>query len=186
METGIAQVLRRIRAIERKFAPQSHIGSEAFSTRLNAELGRSASSPQAPQRAVAASKTAAGEAGAPLSRIIEQAARKYGVDPALAKAVAKTESNYDPDATSSAGAAGVMQLMPETARALGVKNLYDPQENIEGGVKYLREMLTTFDGDVTKAVAAYNAGPQAVKNYQGVPPYAETRDYVRKVLDIYR
>ena len=142
--------------------------------------------PQQSPNPSAGAQREASAPGEPLGALIERTARRYGVDPALANAVAKTESNYDVNATSSAGAAGVMQLMPETARALGVENLYDPAENVEGGVKYLKEMLTTFDGDVTKAVAAYNAGPQAVKRYQGVPPYAETQEYVRKVLDIYR
>lgn len=188
METGIEKVFRRIRAIESRFAPQPSAAAEDFSAQLRKEIDRSKPPLQKPRDftpAAPAAKTAAAPAGS-LGEIIEQAARKYGVDPALADAVAKTESDYDPSATSSAGAAGVMQLMPETARALGVRNIYDPRENIDGGVRYLKEMLTAFDGDVTKAVAAYNAGPQAVRNYQGVPPYAETQNYVRKVLDIYR
>lgn len=117
--------------------------------------------------------------------MLAAAARKYNVDPRLAAAVAQTESGGNQDAVSSAGAVGVMQLMPETAAALGV-NPYDKQQNIEGGVKYLRQMMDTFGGDVRKAVAAYNAGPQAVRDYGGIPPYRETQNYVNKVLDIYR
>lgn len=117
--------------------------------------------------------------------LIKEAAARYQVDPRLVAAVAQTESGGNQEALSPAGAVGVMQLMPETAAGLGV-NPYDKRQNIEGGAKYLRQMMDTFGGDVQKAVAAYNAGPQAVKEYNGIPPYRETQDYVNKVLDIYR
>ena len=117
--------------------------------------------------------------------MIKEAAARYQVDPRLVAAVAQTESGGNQEAVSPAGAVGVMQLMPETAAGLGV-NPYDKRQNIEGGAKYLRQMMDTFGGDVQKAVAAYNAGPQAVKEYNGIPPYRETQDYVNKVLDIYR
>ena len=117
--------------------------------------------------------------------LIKEAAARYQVDPRLVAAVAQTESGGTQEAVSPAGAVGVMQLMPETAAGLGV-NPYDKRQNIEGGAKYLRQMMDTFGGDVQKAVAAYNAGPQAVKEYNGIPPYRETQDYVNKVLDIYR
>ncbi len=117
--------------------------------------------------------------------LIKEAAARYRVDPRLVAAVAQTESGGNQEAVSPAGAVGVMQLMPETAAGLGV-NPYDKRQNIEGGAKYLRQMMDTFGGDVQKAVAAYNAGPQAVKEYNGIPPYRETQDYVNKVLDIYR
>lgn len=117
--------------------------------------------------------------------LIKEAAARYQVDPRLVAAVAQTESGGNQEAVSPAGAVGVMQLMPETAAGLGV-NPYDKRQNIEGGAKYLRQMMDTFCGDVQKAVAAYNAGPQAVKEYNGIPPYRETQDYVNKVLDIYR
>lgn len=116
--------------------------------------------------------------------LIEAAARKYNVDPRLVSAVAETESNGNQDVISSAGAVGVMQLMPSTAASLGV-DPYNKQQNIEGGTKYIRQMLDTFGGDVQKAVAAYNAGPGAVKKYGGIPPYKETQNYVNKVMDIY-
>ena len=117
--------------------------------------------------------------------LIKEAAARYQVDPRLVAAVAQTESGGNQEAVSPAGAVGVMQLLPETAAVLGV-NPYDKRQNIEGGAKYLRQMMDTFGGDVQKAVAAYNAGPQAVKEYNGIPPYRETQDYVNKVLDIYR
>lgn len=117
--------------------------------------------------------------------LIKEAAARYQVDPRLVAAVAQTESGGNQEAVSPAGAVGVMQLMPETAAGLGV-NPYDKRQNIEGGAKYLRQMMDTFGGDVQKAVAAYNAGPQSVKEYNGIPPYRETQDYVNKVLDIYR
>lgn len=120
-----------------------------------------------------------------LNGMIAAAAEKYQVDPKLVSAVAEAESGGNQSAVSPAGAVGVMQLMPDTAAALGV-NPYDEAQNIEGGAKYLRQMLDNFGGDVRKAVAAYNAGPQAVREYGGVPPYSETRNYVEHVLDLYR
>ena len=116
--------------------------------------------------------------------MLEAAADKYNVDPNLVKAIATAESDWDQNAISSVGAIGVMQLMPETAAGLGV-DPYDEQENIEGGAKYIRQMLDTFNGNVRHAVAAYNAGPGAVKRYGGVPPYSETQNYVGRVLDLY-
>ncbi len=117
--------------------------------------------------------------------LITQAAYEYGIDPQLVKAIAIAESDMNQDEISSVGAIGVMQLMPETAAGLGV-NPYDTNENIAGGAKYLRQMLDTFDGDVPLAVAAYNAGPGAVKRYGGIPPYSETKNYVGRVMDMYR
>lgn len=116
---------------------------------------------------------------------IQRAAQKYGVDPKLVSAVAEVESGFNPNAVSSAGAVGIMQLMPETAASLGV-NPYDTQQNIEGGARYLRQMMDAFPGDLRRAVAAYNAGAQAVREYGGVPPYGETQAYVDSVLDLYR
>ena len=102
--------------------------------------------------------------------------------PAAFASLAKTESNYQTDVVSSAGAIGVMQLMPETAQELGVKNAYDPRENIEGGVKYLKTLLNKYN-NTEQAIAAYNAGMGAVDKYGGVPPYEETKEYVAKVLN---
>jgi Transglycosylase SLT domain len=107
--------------------------------------------------------------------------RRYGVDPALVLAVIKVESNFNPRAVSRAGARGLMQLMPGTARELGVSNVFDPSQNIAGGTLYLAKMLREFDGDVRRAVAAYNAGPGNVRKYGGVPPFSKA--FVGRVLD---
>jgi len=109
-------------------------------------------------------------------------AQRFEVDETLVRAMMAVESCFDRFAISRVGARGLMQLMPETARSLGVGNAFDPEQNIRGGVEYFSRMLERFDGDITRAVAAYNAGPRAVEHYEGVPPYRETRDYVRRVM----
>lgn len=117
-----------------------------------------------------------------LEGIFAEASETYDISLSLLKAVAKAESDFDPDCTSSAGAMGIMQLMPGTAEELGVTDAYDPRQNIMGGAKYLSENLDIFNGDVSLAVAAYNAGRGAVAKYDGIPPYTETQNYVKKVL----
>ncbi|HIJ80254.1 MAG TPA: lytic transglycosylase domain-containing protein [Desulfuromonadales bacterium] len=115
-------------------------------------------------------------------QIIRNSAAKYGVSPALVKAVIQAESGYNPNAVSSKGASGLMQLMPGTAKSLNVNDRFNPKDNVEGGVKYLRFLLDTFRGDVSLALAAYNAGLNKVAKYGGIPPYNETRTYVSRVL----
>ena len=120
------------------------------------------------------------------SGIVQSAARTNGVDSALVHAVITAESGYNPNAVSRKGATGLMQLMPETARRYGVTNLFDPVENIHGGVRYLRDLLNLFNGNIELAVAGYNAGENAViRHGNNVPPYAETKAYVPKVIGIY-
>jgi soluble lytic murein transglycosylase-like protein len=114
--------------------------------------------------------------------LIEQAAQRYGVEPALLHGLIEQESGFDPNAQSSAGAAGLTQLMPGTASSMGVANPLDPTESIEGGARYLSQLMTQFGGNTADALAAYNAGPGAVQQYGGVPPYSETQSYVAKVL----
>ena len=195
---GVREVQARISELQAQFGLPGNVPGMDFAKTLRQEIKKqtaikeaAATKPSVPvEKANAADKVYSANASLPLadeslSSLITNAAKKYQVDPKLVSAVAEVESGGRQEATSAAGAVGVMQLMPDTAASLGV-NPYDKRENVEGGAKYLKEMLDLFGGDVKKAVAAYNAGPAAVKNYGGVPPYKETQNYVNKVLDIYR
>jgi soluble lytic murein transglycosylase-like protein len=128
----------------------------------------------------------AGAPGSDLRRLAEEAARRHGLDPALVLAVVSVESGFEPGAVSPKGAQGLMQLMPRTAAALGVADARDPEQNLDAGVRHLEALLRLYGGDLRRALAAYNAGEGAVERHGGVPPYRETRDYVRKVLERYR
>ena len=122
---------------------------------------------------------------APYDALIAETAEKYGVDSALVKAVIRTESNFNQRAISKKGARGLMQIMPETALALGVGDCYRPEDNIDGGIRHLSRLIGLYRGDLRLALAAYNAGEGAVARYSGIPPFSETRNYVRQVLDHY-
>ncbi len=136
----------------------------------------------------AANATSSGSVSSPenLEEYFKEASETYGVDINLLKAIARQESNFNPSATSSAGAMGVMQLMPSTAKGLGVTNAYDAQENIMGGAKLMAQNLKKYNGDVSLALAAYNAGSGNVDKYGGIPPFKETQNYVKKVLGYYQ
>jgi soluble lytic murein transglycosylase-like protein len=141
---------------------------------------------QASSSSTGATPVASGGGPTAYDAQIQAAAAKYGVDAGLLKGLIRAESNFNPNAKSPAGAMGLTQLMPATAQSLGVTNPLDPAQAIDGGAKYLAAQLKTFGGDVTKTLAAYNAGPGAVQKYGGVPPYAETQAYVKRVMEYAR
>ena len=168
---GELSIMLRLAPIPAPPAPATAAPQSSFSAQLT-----SAMAPAVPAQAAAAGGPA------PFAAEISAAAARHGIDPKLLTGLIRAESNFDPSATSPAGAQGLTQLMPATAASLGVTNSLDPAQAIEGGAKYLRQQLDRFGGDATKALAAYNAGPGAVERFGGVPPYAETQAYVRKVL----
>ena len=176
----------RIEQIQAMMASLAPVGAQA--TPSSSSPTAFASSLQAATSAAAPAATtgttgttATTGAATPFAAEIDAAAARNGVDPALLRGLIRQESNFNADARSPAGATGLTQLMPATAAGLGVTNPSDPVQNIEGGAKYLKQQLDRFGGDVSKALAAYNAGPGAVQRYNGIPPYAETQNYVKNV-----
>ncbi len=170
---GVQSILQRIREISQKFE-EPKIASPKFEEILKEGIA------EQPKTSSLLPKTEKGD----LLGYIEGLALEKGLDPNLIKAVVKAESGFEPNATSKKGAMGLMQLMPKTAESLGVEDPYDPYQNLAGGSEYLSSMIQQF-GSWEKGVAAYNAGPGAVKKYNGIPPYAETQNYVEKVKKNY-
>lgn len=146
-------------------------------TRVNAQIYTNADETATP-KADYSSKTK-------IKELISRVSQKHGVDEKLVNALVNQESGFNPNAKSRVGAMGLMQLMPSTAKGLGVTNPMDPEQNVEGGVKYLKSMLDKYNGNIILALAAYNAGPGAVDKYDGVPPYKETQNYVKSILSSY-
>lgn len=170
MLEGITDVLNRIQEISGRFAGMAGINSKSDNVSFQQTLNNAIEERQNP----------------PFSELITTLSQKYGVDPKLISSIIKAESNFNPDAVSKAGASGLMQLMPETANALGVTNIFAPEENIEGGIKYFKGLLNEFNQNLPLALAAYNAGPEIVKKTNNIPQIAETQNYVKKVLSYYK
>jgi soluble lytic murein transglycosylase-like protein len=185
---SIEATVARVSEIEQMMSASSTGGTQAPPPQgFKAQLDQaSAAMPATASSAAPAPAPAGGNLGSgspsQFDGAIQAAASRNGIDPALLKGLIRAESNFNPRAGSPAGAQGLTQLMPGTARTLGVSDPYDPVQSIEGGAKYLREQLQQFGGDVQKALAAYNAGPGAVQKFGGVPPYPETQAYVKRVL----
>lgn len=118
--------------------------------------------------------------------VVRRVAKRYGVEPELIHAIIRAESNYESTAVSPKGAIGLMQLMPATGKAYGVNDFIDPEENIEGGTKYLKDLIRLYEGKTSLVLAAYNAGQEAVRKYKGIPPYPETRDYIKRIQAGYK
>ena len=184
---SIAAAVARVSELEQMLRFQNpgaaaQASSASFAAQLQSATATAGTAPAASASAVGAMAGPSElPAGTPYAAEITAAAKKHGVDPALLAGLVKQESGFNPDAGSPAGAQGLTQLMPATAASLGVTNVHDPVQALDGGAKYLRQQLDRFGGDVARALAAYNAGPGAVERFGGVPPYAETQDYVRKV-----
>lgn len=152
---------------------------------LSVSSASATNTPSAVSAAGSSSSSSSSSASTDLDAYFEEAAATYNVDVNLLKAIARAESNYNPNATSSAGAMGVMQLMPSTAKSLGITDAYNAHDNIMGGAKVISQHLSRYNGDVSLALAAYNAGSGNVEKYGGIPPFTETQNYVKKVLAYY-
>ncbi|MBU0599369.1 lytic transglycosylase domain-containing protein [bacterium] len=179
MIESIENVLSRMQEIRDRFCPYSSSGeNDSFNGSFKEILEENIDNREnLPQNTKLESK---------FDNIIEKKASQYQVDPKLVKAVIKVESNFNPQAVSPKGAMGLMQLITSTAKDLKVEDVFNPEENIEGGVKYLKSLLEDFNQNLPLALAAYNAGPKRVKDARGIPNIKETQDYVKRVLELYQ
>lgn len=169
MLENLNSIFTRIQAIQNKMKAFSQFGANAKPSKFGEMLQKNIQ-----------------EQSKSIDDIITEKAKKFGLDNKLLKSIVKVESNYKPDAVSSKGAKGLMQLMPETAKNLGVKNVFSPEENIEGGAKYFKNLMKKYDNNLDLALAAYNSGPNTVDSVGGVPNYPETKNYVQKVMELYK
>ena len=173
----------RIDAIERAINGPASVAT--FANSLKGEIGKTPATGNTPLSPFSSGlKLDAPHAPSELLPLIQAAANDQGVDPALFEALISVESEFNPRAVSAQGAQGLSQLMPTTSKALGISDPFDPQQNLKGGAQYFSQLLSRF-GDAGKALAAYNAGPNAVERFGGIPPYPETQEYVKRVLDRY-
>jgi soluble lytic murein transglycosylase-like protein len=177
---SVSSVVSRVSALEGMIAAANG-GSPSPASTSSTSFGQQLAQASGSETATTATADV-GSGSTPYESQIQAAASKYGIDPAVLKGLIKQESGFNPNAGSPAGAQGLTQLMPGTAASLGVSDVHDPAQSIDGGAHYLRMQLDRFGGDYSKALAAYNAGPGAVQRFGGIPPYAETRNYVKNVL----
>jgi soluble lytic murein transglycosylase-like protein len=177
---SVDAVVSRVSEIEAMIAAANG-GSPSPAATSGASFDQQLADASGAQAATAATASV-GSGNVPYERLIDSAASRYGIDPAVLKGLIKQESGFNPNAGSPAGAQGLTQLMPGTAASLGVSDMHDPAQAIDAGAHYLRMQLDRFGGDYSKALAAYNAGPGAVQRFGGIPPYSETRNYVQNVL----
>lgn len=184
--TGLDLTLRRLSSIENNFnrilgtdesvsSPDKSAAKE-FKAILDEKMGENKETIE---------KTTFKNSREDIENLINKYAQKNNLDPDFIKAVVKKESGFNPDAKSKCGAMGLMQLMPQTAKGLGVIDAFDPEQNIDGGTRYLKSMMNRFNNDPKLALAAYNAGPAAVQKYGDIPPYMETQNYVKNILSSY-
>ena len=184
--TGLDLTLRRLCSIENNFnrilgtdesvsSPDKSAAKE-FKAILDEKMGENKETIE---------KTTFKNSREDIENLINKYAQKNNLDPDFIKAVVKQESGFNPDAKSKCGAMGLMQLMPQTAKGLGVIDAFDPEQNIDGGTRYLKSMMNRFNNDPKLALAAYNAGPAAVQKYGDIPPYRETQNYVKNILSSY-